>query len=97
LSNFVKQLFKAERDAETARRRPDTPAPRIVQAPPPPDDVTVAQMSPFASDPGVEVESVLLSLDASNVAKLQRLARQRSITTDALLHEMINGYLRYVD
>ncbi len=100
LSNFMKQLFADELEAEQERRRQQTPpnprpAPKPRAAPPPPPLGTDILRRPEDAVRDRTEERFVLSLEAAEQEKLERLAARTGASIEAVVRDIVRHYLKY--
>jgi eukaryotic-like serine/threonine-protein kinase len=98
LSNFMKQLFHDELEAELERRIQKTPtSPKLdrkrARPPPPPKSASVEiPSSALREEASARLE---LQLESGELAKLERIAERHSTSVKDVVHDIVRGYLKY--
>jgi eukaryotic-like serine/threonine-protein kinase len=97
LSNFLKQLFKEELEAEQQRRQ-NAPPPDPRRDPPPmpaSDDVYDVPTEDVTLE--ITGRSLIVNFDPRELDLLQSIAKKRGQSPEKIIQEMVSNFLRFAD
>ena len=96
ISNFLKQLFEDELEEEQSRvaRRIQATAPVRPAKSTPSDAPATAKESGEATAPTAQQDAVSVKFEDQDLRALTEIAEKRGVSIDALVREIVSGWLK---